>query len=551
MGFDSEVIMKIPQPSLGEPARRARRPTGATVLAVGLIILSACSGDPAASVDSTGPDTAASAASDVAVTDSAASDSEASTEDQAAPNQDGTNQDGTNEDGTPADFYDASVLHSVEVSFDQAAYDAMIEAFVDTGDKEWLEADVTIDGVDYQQVGIRLKGNSSLAGLGGAGFAIPGQNPNDDGESDGDAAPAPPAGGGRGPGGIGSASAEEPEGLPWLIRLDRFVDDQEHQGLTEFVVRSSSTETALNEAVSVGLLAEAGLATQRASVTEFTVNDRPARLRLVLESPNGDWTTQNLGDGNLYKADASGDYSYRGDNPDDYLEAWEQEAGDDDLTPLIEFLEFVNDSDDATFAAELDEYLDVAAFAEYMAIEDLLENFDDISGPGNNSYLYFDAETGVMTVVAWDHNLALAQLGAGGPGAPGDFDPSQGPGGSLPEGFDPSQIPAGSLPEGFDPSQIPAGSLPEGFDPSQFPGGGGGPGGRSNVLADRFMENEEFSALYDEALERLRSELYDSGTAQAILDDWTALLEGAATHLVDAETIATESAAVAEYFVAE
>ena len=42
-----------------------------------------------------------------------------------------------------------------------------------------------------------------------------------------------------------------------------------------------------------------------------------------------------------------------------------------------------------------------------------IDNRDDIDGPGNNSYLYFDAD-GRATVVAWDHNLALnggAKLG--------------------------------------------------------------------------------------------------------------------------------------------
>ena len=46
------------------------------------------------------------------------------------------------------DFYDSSVLHSITLSFDAAAFDAMIEAFAETGDKGWLEADVIIDGND-------------------------------------------------------------------------------------------------------------------------------------------------------------------------------------------------------------------------------------------------------------------------------------------------------------------------------------------------------------------------------------------------------------------
>lgn len=45
---------------------------------------------------------------------------------------------------------------------------------------------------------------------------------------------------------------------------------------------------------------------------------------------------------------------------------FDQEAGKDDtdLTPLIDFLQFVNDSDDATFEAELADHLDVDAFAD-------------------------------------------------------------------------------------------------------------------------------------------------------------------------------------------
>ena len=435
-------------------------------------------------------------------------------------------------------------MHELAVTFDQADYDTMIATYEDSGDKEWIEATVVIDGQTYEQAGLRLKGNSSLGGLRtGAG----------------------PGGGG----GLSDVSADEPEGLPWLIRLDKFVDDQEHDGVREFVVRSNNSDSALNEAVSVGMLAAAGMPTQRATYVRFTVNDRPTALRLVLENPEQQWADENLSDGVLlYKADASGDYSYRGDDPAAYDEAWEQEAGDDDLQPLIDFLEFINDSDDATFAAEIGEHIDLDAFAEYMAMEDLLQNFDDISGPGNNSFLAYDPATGKMTVVAWDHNLALSAFGpgGGGPGGPpGGFDPSQVPGGTLPEGFDPSQVPGGTLPEGFDPSQVPDGAFPGGtFPDGAFPGGTvpdgavpagggqggqGGPGGgfaKANTLVDRLADLDEYTSRYDAAMAELRADLIDSGVAQQILDGWTSLLVDQATDLVSADTIEAESTAVSD-----
>ena len=57
--------------------------------------------------------------------------------------------------------------------------------------------------------------------------------------------------GGRG---FGGASADEPARLPWLIRLDRNVDGQNHLGVTDLIVRSNNSQTSLNEAVALELL---------------------------------------------------------------------------------------------------------------------------------------------------------------------------------------------------------------------------------------------------------------------------------------------------------
>jgi spore coat protein CotH len=472
-----------------------------------------------------------------------------------------------------AALFDDSVVHDIEVSYDQADYDAMIDAYVENGEKEWIEATVTIDGVVYEQAGLRLKGNSSLAGLGGGRF--PGVGPRDDAGTDTasdattstlepdsteatestpteDTETATTEGqGGGGPvggfGPAGSASADEPESLPWLIRLDEFVEGQDHQGYEDIVIRSNSSATSLNEAVALDLLDEAGLASQQAMSTTFSVNGGGAVLRLAIEHPDDDaWQEAAFdGDGALYKAESTGDWSYRGDNPDDYVEIWDQEGGSDvaDLTPLIEFLQFLNESDDATFAAELPERLDVDSFATYLAMMDLVANFDDIDGPGNNAYLWYDMGSGQFTVVPWDMNLAFSAggFGGGGPGGglPGGF-PTDG---SLPEDFQP---PGGTLPDDFQPPG--GGSLPEGADPGQL---GGGLFGRSNILVERFHANAEFEALYQQKLTELRSELYDSGTADEILARWVALLTEQATDLVDAATISDEADAIANQFVAE
>lgn len=389
------------------------------------------------------------------------------------------------------ELFDASVVHTIDVVFDDEAYDAMIQTYTATGDKESIVATVTIDGVTYEQVGLRLKGNSSLRGVTGQSL---------------------------------------PEELPWLIELDEFVDGQDHQAYEDIVIRSNNTETALNEAVALELLEEVGLASQEAVATTFTVNGSDAELRLAIEHPDDDEWYESWfddADGALYKAESTGDWSYRGDDPEAYDEVFDQEGGSDvaDLTPLMDFLQFINETDDATFAAELPDRLDVDAFATYLAMMDLLDNFDDIDGPGNNAYLWWDAETAQFTVVPWDLNLAFGVTnGGGGGGAPG--------GG----GVEPPAGGRGGPGEGG-PGVGGAGGP-----------GAGGPGVGGNVLVERFRAVPEFEALYTAQLAALEAELFDSGTAQAVLDGWVQTLTDGAVDLVDVGTLSAEAAAIQAYW---
>jgi spore coat protein CotH len=394
-----------------------------------------------------------------------------------------------------ADLWDASRVHDIQLDVDETALQEALTTYADSGEKVWIEASVTIDGVTFDRVGLKLKGNSSLRQV---------------------------------------TADTDPATIPWRIQLDKYVDGQTWDGQSDLVVRGNSSATSLNEAVALALLGASGLASESAVAAAFSVNGATAQLRLVIQNPDDAWTDDALGDGVLlYKSEAQGSWDYVGDDPADYADSFDQEAGDEDAAPLIDFLEFVNDSDDATFAAQLAEHLDVDAFATYLAFQDLVGNTDDIDGPGNNSYLAYDPATGLMTVVSWDLNLAFGASPGGVGGGQGG-----GPGG----GFAPG---AGGGPQGTgtrpDVGQAPGAGAGAGAGAG---GMGGGPSG-GNVLAERFQANAEFAALVDTAAERLQAELVDSGTAAGILASWTDLLVAQAGDLVDAETVRTESASIA------
>ena len=409
--------------------------------------------------------------------------------------------------------WDAESVHEVSLDVDPDEFATMLETYQDTGEKEWLVADVTIDGQTISDAGIRLKGNSSLRGV---------------------------------------AADADPAELPWLIDLDQFVDGQSLDGWESFVIRSNNTETSLNEAVALELLQEAGLASEEAVAVSFTANDSDATLRLLIQDLDNTWDEATFGtDGTLYKSESTGDWSYRGDDATAYEDVFDIEAGTDDYEPLTDFLQWLEEASDEEFADGLSDRLDVDAFATYLAFEDLIGNFDDIDGPGNNSFLRWDEDTQQMTVVAWDHNLAFGVVNGGGAEGAGE-----GPGGGLApaDGAErPEQGERPERPEGFEPPD--AGALADGDGPEgdaltgERPMGdaAGGPGG-SNVLSERFLATAEFVELYDSAVERLQAELFDDGTAQDVLDSWTAVLTDQAGDLVDASTVETDAEQVASYF---
>ena len=472
------------------------------------------------------------------------------------------------------DLFDPSVVHSIEVTFDQAEYEAAMETFTQDGEKEYIEADAVIDGTLVEQVGIRLKGNSTLFGLAGDR----------------------PGAGGQAPalGGSGTASAESPEALPWLIHFDEFVDGQTYQGHEQIAVRpgalGSAQSTALNEALSLTLIDLAGEPAEEVSYTAFSVNGSEPTLRLLVQHPDDSLVADDFeNEGVLYKALSGtdgGSFTYLGEDPLDYADSFRQitRNNDEDLAPLIEFIRWVEESSDEDFAAGLEDRLDVESFARYLALHNLLLDSDDMSGPGQNYYLFYDLETERFTVVTWDANstfrgdTALGPFeagtigGQGGMGQGGFPGAGQFPGGEWPEGFEP--------PEGFAPPEgmtPPEGmELPEGVEPPTGiipPGGGtgevpevgelaegaerpggivaptgpgevvrpqGGPGGfgmGGHLLKERFLEVAEFQAVYEEAYGDLYQQLFAAGAALDALDRWAEVLSTVEGSLIDAATL--------------
>ena len=407
-------------------------------------------------------------------------------------------------------YLDPDSLHSVEITVDQNTYQEMITAYTSNQTKNWIEATVTVDGVAHEKAGLKLKGNSSLQGI---------------------------------------SADSEPQKLPWLVRFDKFVDGANHDGMTRMVIRASSSTSALNEAVTLDLLAKIGLASEKAAHISLSVNGSDPVLRLTCQDLDESWVEQNFDvAGLLYKAESTGDYTYRGTDESAYKDVFDQETGKANLTPLIEFLQFINESSDADFQSGLAQRVDVDKMVTYLAFEDVIDNFDDITGPGNNSFLWWAEQANQMTVVAWDHNCAFGlKPGAGQQGQGGGQPPGGGGQGQPPSG---GQQPGGGQPpgDGGAPSngQAPTGQPPGGAG-GQQPGGGGSQT-KANALVDRFNSLMDGETKVSAERDRLKQELYTSGVAQTILDARAKVLTDQAGSLIEQSAVEADKQTIAAYF---
>jgi spore coat protein CotH len=434
-------------------------------------------------------------------------------------------------------LFDESVVHFIQILISDEDYQQMISTYQQTGVREYFHADVIIDGVRVKDVGLRLKGNASLrAALGGMegfgtagrsqfnpenmpGFGQDGAIPKFDPENmpgfgrdgampqldlenmpgfnqqgaapDGrarpeDEMPETPAGGifERGGGGLGQNTQ-----IPLLIKFDEFVSGQTYQGYSRLAIRSSGISydpSMLQEPVTNYVFRLAGLPATQTAYAGVQLNEEAEQLFTISEVIDETYLEGYFPnpDGVLYKAELNATMSYQGEDPSAYASSFTQETrkNEADFAHLIAFLRFLSKSDEAAFASQLPDYLDVESFAAYLAINNLLVNSDSMAGMDNNFYFYYDDISGCMTVLMWDGNESLGKLGGGA-----NYD-----------------------------LYFQVGS-----------GLGGRMGRGSNQLITRFLANPTFKALYEAKLEQVYQEAFLSGAIEGQIQAYTSIIRQA------------------------
>jgi len=438
------------------------------------------------------------------------------------------------------DVFDDTVVHSVQIIMDEDDYQQMITTYQQTGIKDYFHADIVIDGARINNVGIRLKGNASLrtavGGRGGMQFggagrgffnqdggnppqwqgARPerGQPPSDRQNPGFEMMPTPQ------PGELpnGENMPEAPQGqmpdfrempvapvdsaqsgeslIPYLIKFDRFIDGQTYQGYSLLALRTygiTYNEAMLQEPVTNAVFHLMGIPAAQTAFAGVQLNEAAERLHVISEVIDKTYLDHHFEDsgGILYKAELGSTLSYQGEDPSAYASSFTQQTRKNsaDLAPLIEFIRFLSEADDAAFERELPQRFDVDAFAAYLAINNLLVNTDSIAGMNNNYYLYYDDQSARFTLLMWDANESFGNLNFRGGAQSAAAHDLYAVGGQ----------------------------------------GGAGPGGMggSNTLVTRFLGNATFKALYEQKLKEVYQEAFVNGAIAAKVDQYASLIRAA------------------------
>jgi spore coat protein CotH len=444
------------------------------------------------------------------------------------------------------DLFDDTVVHEFSVLMSDETYELMLATYRETSQKDFFPADIIIDGVRINNVGIRLKGNASLRSLGGmfgrqrGGGARPGFGggaPPARPDFGNGGLPAPPSEGeenlfpmGRRPagggmpmeGGMPFGNGGETSRVPYLLKFDEYVEGQRYQGYAEIALRTygiSYDAAQLQEPVSNYVFNSVGVPMVETAYISLQFNDDEPQLYTIAEEVDQVYINRIFpgSEGILYKVQQVGNsFSYLGEDPALYDGVFEQKTAvnDADLAPLIDFLRFVSESTDEEFAHDLPRWLDVDAFASYLAINNLLVNNDSLAGMGNNYYLSYDYQEERFTILAWDTNESLGKISMGG-GANLDLY-WHAVGDMFGRAFDAVQPPTEG--EAAPPSARPN-------IENRGPRGFGGPMGRGNhLLKERFLGTPEFLALYEEKLQAFYEQVFVDDLLTPKIEEYAALV---------------------------
>ncbi|MEE4312737.1 MAG: CotH kinase family protein [candidate division KSB1 bacterium] len=261
------------------------------------------------------------------------------------------------------DFYDINTINTIELTFAQSNWDYLLDQLYAGGQEERLIGTAVVNGITYDSVGVRYKGNSSY----------------------------------------NSRNIKN----PLNIKLDHIIEDQEHEGYGTLKLANGYKDPSyIRETLSYEI-ARKYMPASQANYARVYVNGSYLGLYTSVQDVDKHFLrTHFYNDKNaFFKGElASGEvqtpvkiWGYWGTDSTSYHDFYEIES-DNGWAELIHFLDILNNT-----PSSVEDVLNVDRHLWMLAYDILLVNLDAPVNFGHNYYLYED-DTGRFNPIIWDLN---------------------------------------------------------------------------------------------------------------------------------------------------
>lgn len=256
----------------------------------------------------------------------------------------------------------------VKITIDEADFQDMLD---NASAEEYKEASVNYNGMQFDHVGIRTKGNLSLR----------------------------------------SVVNSDSDRYSFKISFDEYLN-QTLNGISKINLNNNYSDASyMREFLTYELAESVGLPTPGFSYVNVYVNDELWGFYLAIEQIGDSYLQRHFDHsyGALYKAQMTGtgsDLTWLGSDPDSYTGlVMKSKSSNDDV--LIDMLDELNNGTD------YEKVLDVDNVLKYVALNVVASNMDSYLGMNKQNYYLYE-NNGIFSVLPWDYNMAFGGFGGSG-----------------------------------------------------------------------------------------------------------------------------------------
>ena len=214
-------------------------------------------------------------------------------------------------------------------------------------------------------------------------------------------------------------ASRNPTKLSLEVDFDSYTSGQTFLGLKSLVLDNLWTDPSMvRDRVAMAFFARMGQAAPRESYCRLYINNVFEGVYVLIEPVDPTFVARTTGDGSGYLYSLEFTTPFFGEFLGEDLAAYkprfearsrERESDSALYTPIRELFRTANQADDASWAAAMDPYLDLAQFVTHVAIEVFLAENDGVLGGAGmaNFYLYRDPVSTRHRLFVWDKDTTF------------------------------------------------------------------------------------------------------------------------------------------------